>query len=242
MFIPQRQLGSCSVTRPFPLSLHPSSPSLFLSCPVKHTVCSEKLAGVRIANFIAPPPNANTVNLQRIDVTLSSVLNATESHHFTSSDTNHYSEYFNISVPESSGPRTYSVMYRVSPNLRAWKRGWTGEGKDLYKSIRTGNLSKSVYITPVVRANYWTLLKIEHWSRAHLATLTKWLISMQRAQYVLLFLVLRSYSSHPFLGSWRDCIEVQLSSQMLQYTILSPCRELLVCFSNMLNKSMENGR
>ena len=120
MFIPQRQLGSCSVTRPFPLSLHPSSPSLFLSCPVKHTVCSEKLAGVRIANFIAPPPNANTVNLGRIDVTLSSVLNATESHHFTSSDMDHYSEYFNISVPEASGPRTYSYsMYRVSPNLRA---------------------------------------------------------------------------------------------------------------------------
>ena len=63
-----------------------------------------------------------------------------------------------------------------------------------------------------------------------------------RAQYVLLFLVLRSYSSHPFLGSWWDYIEVQLSSQMLQYTILSPCRELLVCFSNMCNKSMENGR
>ena len=52
MFISQRQLGSCSVTRPFPPLLPSFPPSLlsflFLSSPVKHIVCSEKLAGVRI--------------------------------------------------------------------------------------------------------------------------------------------------------------------------------------------------
>ena len=35
-----------------------------------------------------------------------------------------------------------------------------------------------------------SILKIEHWSHACLATLTKWLIYMQRAQCVILFLLL----------------------------------------------------
>ena len=43
--------------------------------------------------------------------------------------------------------------------------------------------------------NYWTVLKREHWSHARLATLTKWLISTQRAQWMLLFLVLSENSS-----------------------------------------------
>ena len=77
--------------------------------------------------------------------------------------------------------------------------------------------------------SYWTVLKIEHWSHTRL-NITKWVISTQYVQCMLLFLVLvvilssfkfyivtRSYSSHPFLCT---LVEVHITFTMLAQSYL----------------------